>query len=142
MYREKVKISLPDEEYIDLLGTSIAVFSSNNGFVIENTLHTDSKLDWFKLIDLESGRLRSIISKTITVKSGSDEIENLFMEIVEMRNRIVHGFRITSEENEQVMATKLPEPKGGGQFVITKDYLRDFIQKNEKMSDLLYDYRG
>ena len=135
-------MSLPDEEYIELLGISMAVFSLNNGFIISNILHTDNKKDWYKLTDLESGRLRDIISKTITMKSESNEIENLFMEIVEMRNRIVHGFRITSKENEQVMATKLPESKGGGQFVITKDYLRNFIQKNQELSDLLYDYRG
>ena len=38
----------------------------------------------------------------------------------------------------------LEEPKKDGniQFEITKEYLLDFIKKNEELSDMLYKYRG
>lgn len=65
--------SLPSERYRLLLGTALSVFSSNNGFVIENILNTDLTYSWYELIDKESGRLIPIIATTITKKAG-DEI--------------------------------------------------------------------
>ena len=69
-------------------------------------------------------------------------IEDLFMEIVNMRNRIIHGFRVTSVKGEQVLATKTLRKDGNIQFEITEDYLMEFIKKNQRLSDLLYSYRG
>ncbi|HFI0056444.1 hypothetical protein HO446_08055 [Streptococcus suis] len=131
--------SLPSERYRLLLGTALSVFSSNNGFVIENILNTDLTYSWYELIDKESGRLIPIIATTITKKAG-DEIAILFSEIIEMRNRIIHGFRITSSNSEQVIATKCK--KSGVQFEITEEYLMTFIKLNEELSDRLHAYRG
>ncbi|HEM4136773.1 hypothetical protein HO542_01235 [Streptococcus suis] len=131
--------SLPSERYRLLLGTALSVFSSNNGFVIENILNTDLTYSWYELIDKESGRLIPIIATTITKKAG-DEIAILFSEIIEMRNRIIHGFRITSSNGEQVIATKCK--KSGVQFEITEEYLMTFIKLNEELSDRLHAYRG
>lgn len=75
-------------------------------------------------------------------KSGNKDIENLFLEIVEMRNRIIHGFRITSKEGEQILTTKERKENGHLQFEITPKYLMDFIEKNDRLSDLLHEYRG
>lgn len=61
--------------------------------------------------------------------------------IVEV-HRIVHGFGITSSNGEQILATKTRTNKGNEQFVITQDYLMDFIKKNKELSNLLYEYRG
>lgn len=131
--------SLPSERYRLLLGTALSVFSSNNGFVIENILYTDDSYSWYSLIDMESGRLKSVITKTITAKAG-EAIGEKFAELVEKRNRIIHGFRVTSPDDDQVMATKV---KGTGeQFYITEEYLTDFICENERLSDMLYEYRG
>lgn len=133
------RMSLPSENYRILLGTALSVFSSNNGFVIENILHTDDSYSWHELIDKESGCLSPIVAKTIS-ENSNEAIEEKFKEIVEMRNRIIHGFRVTSPENEQVMATKV---KGSGeQFYITEDYLMQFIKLNEELSDMLHEYRG
>lgn len=55
-----------------------------------------------------------------------------------MRNRIVHSFQCTYK-NEQILATKDKQNK---QFYITKEYLLDFIKKNEQLSDMLHDFRG
>ncbi len=66
----------------------------------------------------------------------------MFLEVVDMRNRIIHGFRITSKSGEQVLATKTRIKDGNIQFEITDEYLMDFIKKNEKLSDLLHQYRG
>ena len=132
--------ALPSKEYRELLGSAICVFNSNNAFVIENILHTNNDdFDWFSLIDKESGRLRVSIKATITEVAG-DEIEVLFAEIVEMRNRIIHSFQITYD-GEQILATKTKVADGNVQFKITEEYLRDFIKKNQLLSNLLYKYR-
>lgn len=141
MYENYTRQSLPTKEYRELLGSALCVFSSNNGFMIENIVKTDDSCDWYNLIDKESGKLKEYISKTISIKCGNKDIENLFLEIVNMRNRIIHGFRITSENGEQVLATKTRKQCGNIQFEITKEYLLDFIKKNEMLSDLLYTYR-
>lgn len=142
MYENYTNQSLPTKEYRELLGSALCVFSSNNGFIIENIIKTDASMNWYELIDKVSGTLRSIISDTISSKSGSTEIEELFMEIVRMRNRIIHGFRITSSSGEQVLATKTNKGYDNIQFEITEEYLMEFIKKNERLSSLLHDYRG
>lgn len=133
------RISLPTERYRLLLGTALFVFSSNNRFIIENILHTDGSYSWYTLIDKESGQLKPYIAKTITEKAGPDIAEK-FDEIVGMRNRIIHGFRVTSPNDKQILATK--ERGTGRQFYITEEYLLRFISLNNELSDMLYEYRG
>ena len=140
MYESYTRQALPSKEYRELLGSAICVFNSNNAFMIENILHTNNDdFDWFSLIDKESGKLRASIKATITAVAG-DEIEVLFAEIVEMRNRIIHSFQITYN-GEQILATKTKVADGNVQFKITEEYLRDFIKKNQLLSNLLYKYR-
>ena len=140
MYESYTRQALPSKEYRGRLGSAICVFNSNNAFVIENILHTNNDdFDWFSLIDKESGKLRASIKATITAVAG-DEIEVLFAEIVEMRNRIIHSFQITYN-GEQILATKTKVADGNVQFKITEEYLRDFIKKNQLLSNLLYKYR-
>ncbi|HRX14330.1 MAG TPA: selenium binding protein [Eubacteriales bacterium] len=142
MYENFTRQSLPTREYRELLGSALCVFNSNNGFIIENIINTNCSADWYELIDKESGLLKGAISKTITSKSGNNKIENLFSEIVDMRNRIIHSFRITSSSGEQMLATKTLIKDGNKQFEITEKYLLDFIKKNEKLCILLHDFRG
>lgn len=142
MYENYTRQSLPTKEYRELLGSALCVFSSNNGFIIENIIKTNHSFDWYELIDKESGYLRNMISETISNQCGNTDIEDLFVEIVNMRNRIIHGFRITSENGEQILATKTRKKDGNIQFEITEEYLMDFIKKNERLSDLLHQYRG
>ena len=127
MYEPYTRQSLPSKEYRELLGSALCVFSSNNGFIIENIIHTSNVYDWYNLIDLESGKLKKSIADTISRNTG---------------NRIIHGFRITSKQGEQILATKTRKKDGNIQFEITKEYLLDFIKKNEELSDMLYKYRG
>ena len=133
---------MPERHYRELLGSAICVFNSNNAFIIENILRNDDTgaYNWYNLIDLESGKLKSSIREIISSKFGN-EIENLFSQLIAMRNRIIHSFQI-SKDNQQLLATKEHQKNGGKQFVITEDYLLDFIKKNEKLSDLLYKIRG
>ena len=143
MYETYSKQSLPEKEYRELLGTALCVFSSNNGFLIENIIRTHASPDpWYDLNENTSGQLKKHLSNTISKKSGNKDIENLFLEIVEMRNQIIHGFRITSKEGEQILATKERKENGHLQFEITPKYLMDFIKKNDRLSDLLHEYRG
>lgn len=142
MYEPYTKQSLPSKEYRELLGSTICVFNSNNNFIIENILRSDvtSKYNWYDLIDSTSGQLTFPIKETIT-KESDGTIEQLFKEIVDQRNRILHSFQITENatDNEQILATK---NKSNEQFVITKEYLMDFIEKNDKLSTMLHKFRG
>ena len=126
MYEAYTKQSLPTKEYLELVGVALCVFNSNNAFMIENIIKTDDSYDWYDLMDKESGRLKNDISKTIS-QNSNDEICKLFSEIVEMRNRIIHSFRITSEDGEQILATKTLKRDGNILFPITKEYLKKFI---------------
>lgn len=137
--RSLARISLPKDEYVYLLGMAMSVFISNNGFIIENIINTDSAYSWYDLIDKESGRLKSDIAQTITKKAGP-EIAELFSDIVYRRNRIIHSFRCTSSKNEQILATK--DRRTDKQFNIEEEYLVEFIKLNDKLSDLLHEYRG
>ena len=141
MYENYTKQSLPTKEYRELLGSALCVFSSNNEFIIENIINTNSQYNWYDLIDKESGRLKNSIADTISRKTGNKEIEKLFSEIVDMRNRIIHGFMITSKQGEQILATKTRKKDGDFQFEISVEYIMDFIRKNDELSDMLHEYR-
>lgn len=140
MYENHTRQSLPTKEYRELLGSAICVFNSNNSFIIENILREDGgrNYSWYDLIDKTSGQLKVAINDTITTKAGS-EIAQIFSDLVDKRNRIIHSFQITNDDKEQILATK---DKQHNQFVITKEYLLDFIKGNEVLSDKLYTFRG
>ena len=140
MYENYTRQSLPTKEYRELLGSAICVFNSNNSFIIENILREDERRNysWYDLIDKTSGQLKAAINDTITTKAGS-EIAQIFSDLVDKRNRIIHSFQITNDDKEQILATK---DKQHNQFVITKEYLLDFIKGNEVLSDKLYTFRG
>ncbi len=140
MYESYSRQALPSKNYRELLGAAICVFNSNNSFVIENILRNDAKsrYDWWTLIDMTSGDLSLPIKKTIT-KASNTQIATLFGDLINKRNRIVHSFQITDCDNEQRLATK---DKRHHQFVITEDYLLEFIRGNEKLSTMLHEFRG
>jgi hypothetical protein len=142
MYENYTRQALPSKRYRELLGSALCVFNSNNAFVIENILRSDdnSQYDWYGLMDFESGRLATPIKNTITQKAG-EAVANLFDELVIMRNRIIHSFQITSND-EQVLATKTRVKDGNHQFIITETYLLNFIKKNEDLSAALHHFRG
>lgn len=131
--------ALPEKEYRALLGSAICVFNANNAFVIENILNHDEKkkYQWQELIDYTSGRLKDPIKETIVEKT-SINVYSLFSNIVDMRNRIIHSFQVT-QDDRQILATK---DKEGKQFVITEQYLYDFIEMNEYFSRILHEVRG
>ena len=149
MYESYTRQALPSKKYRELIGTAICVFNSNNSFVIENILRVDQtgQYRWHKLIDKVSGRLSSDgdIEKTITAKSD-ETIAKLFIEIVDIRNRIVHSFQITApagmtdDPDNQMLATK--HKNLGKQEFITEEYLLNFIKMNEELSTKLHKFRG
>lgn len=77
----------------------------------------------------------------IATKCGR-EVEDLFVELVERRNRIIHNYRITNSSNQQVLATKTLIKDGNEQFEITEEYLMEFIKLNDKLSEMLHSIRG
>ncbi len=143
MYENYTRQALPEKHYRELLGTALCVFNSNNAFIIETILRLDisGKYDWYHLTDLESGKLKPSVHNVIATKCGS-EVEDLFAELVERRNRIIHSYRITNSSNQQVLATKTLIKDGNTQFEITEDYLLEFIKLNDKLSSMLHNLRG
>ena len=143
MYESYTRQSLPTKQYRELLGSAICVFNSNNAFIIENILRCDDldKYDWHHLIDLEAGHLKGRVHEVITSRCG-DTIETLFSKIIQMRNRIIHSYRITNASGEQILATKERVKDGNRQFEITEEYLLNFIAFNQELSDLLHNLRG
>ena len=141
MYENYTHQSLPSKQYRELLGSAICVFNSNNAFIIETILRLDIQkiYDWFHLTDLESGRLKPSIQNVISTKCGPD-IEKLFEEIINRRNRIIHSYQITNKNGEQALATKVYHKKD--QFEITEEYLLEFIELNDKLSRMLHNLRG
>lgn len=139
VYTELTRQSIPTEEYRLLLGTALCAFSSNNGFIIENLLRSDDSLSWYELTDKTSGDLDDIIGNAIPGEDGERILEK-FKTLVEQRNRIIHGFRCTSPDGEQILATK--ERGTHRQFYITEEYLKDFIRENDELSTMLHKYRG
>ena len=138
MYESYTRQALPSKEYREILGAALCVFVSNNQFIIENILNIDPLNSWYKLIDKTSGELRKDVKNTISEIANKD-IEILFEEIVNKRNRIIHSFQYTTCNNEQELATK---DKNNKQFHIDNKYLLNFIKLNEKLSDKLHELRG
>ena len=137
MYEEYSRQALPPKKYRELLGSAICVFNSNNQFIIENILRIDNNYNWYKLIDKTSGELSEPIKETIT-KYSDTKITLLFSELISKRNRIIHSFQIT-ENNEQILKTK---NKKHEQFNITEKYLLEFIKDNELLSSELHKFRS
>ena len=144
MYENYTRQALPNADYRGLLGSAISVFNSNNAFIIENILRISGEQhNWWELIDRTSGHILHKVMKEQYGDVIPEDIIHLFSELVEQRDRIIHSFQITAPEpnptQEQVLATKV---KGSGeQFIITRDYLLEFIRKNGQLSDLLYELR-
>lgn len=138
MYEDYSRQALPPKRYRELLGSALCVFNSNNQFVIENILREDSaNYNWYDLTDKTSGQLKNVIGETITKKSDGN-ISSSFSSLVSKRNRIIHSFQITYE-NEQILSTKDKQHK---QFIITEEYLLEFIRENEELSSMLHKFRG
>jgi|SRR5690606_12201862 len=138
MYEQYSRQVLPSKYYRELLGSAISVFNSNNQFVIENILRIDNlNFNWYDLIDKTSGQLNDPIKNTIT-ENSNDEIAVIFKNLVDKRNRIIHSFQITHQE-KQILATK---DRNQNQFIITEEYLLDFIKENELLSSKLHELRG
>jgi len=135
MYEEYSRQALPTKQYRELLGSAISVFNSNNQFVIENILNIDNaNFNWYDLIDRTSGRLNEPIKNTITANSNND-IAEIFKNLINKRNRIIHSFQIT-ENNEQILRTKT---KNNEQFTISETYLLEFVKDNENLSSMLHE---
>lgn len=138
MYEKYSRQALPSKMYRELLGSAICVFNSNNQFIIENILRIESSnYNWYELIDKTSGQLSEPIKETIT-KNSDAKIASLFFSIIGKRNRIIHSFQVT-ENNDQLLRTKTKDNK---QFTITESYLLEFIKDNENLSSMLHSFRG
>ena len=142
MYENYTRQSLPERDYRELLGTALCVFNANNQFIIENILKiSGDQHNWWELMDKTSG---SILHKVMIEQYGDIVPENiieLFNILVKKRDRIVHSFQTTysMDTGEQILATK--DPKTDEQFIITREYMMDFIKENDKLNDMLYKLR-
>ena len=134
MYENYTKQSLPTKEYRELLGTAICVFNGNTTFIVEILRYINPKLSWYTLTDKTSGKLQNDIDKYIN--KYDKDISILYENLTKQRNRIVHSFRITSKDSQQILGTKTQEPENT-QFEISEEYMYAFIKENDKLSDKL-----
>lgn len=142
MYENYTRQSLPERDYRELLGTALCVFNANNQFIIENILKiSGDQHNWWELMDKTSG---SILHKVMIEQYGDIVPENiieLFNILVKKRDRIVHSFQTTysMDTKEQILATK--DPKTDEQFIITREYMMNFIKENDKLNEMLHELR-
>lgn len=141
MYYPYTRQALPNEEYLKILGMAICAFNSNNAFIIENILYgIPPKYNWYKLINKTSGNLTPLVKEKI-VNNSTESIAELFSDIVKKRNRIIHSFLITESGTKEQILQTLDKDNGNIQYPISISYLKNFLKDNEKLSDLLYEYR-
>ncbi|QDR73634.1 selenium binding protein (plasmid) [Limosilactobacillus reuteri] len=145
MYENYTRQALPDKNYRELLGTAICAFNANNAFMIENLLSISDRKTWWDLIDEKSGTIGDLASNCRDYRDiVPEELKQLFQDIVKRRNRIIHSYQITSNTESQdldgqILATK--DNKTNVQFIITEEYLKEFINDNAVLSDKLYNLR-
>lgn len=137
MYESYTRQALPTKDYRELLGSAICVFNSNTSFIIENLRHKNNLLSWYELLDKQGNKLQKEIEKEL--RDIAPNICDKYKELTSKRNRIVHSFQITYE-NEQILSTKTYSPENI-QFHIDRNYLLNFIKENEKLSTMLYELR-
>ena len=142
MYEKYTRQALPDRHYRELLGSALCVFNSNSAFMIENVLREDitDKYTWYELIDLEAGKIKQKAMEILGCLDNGKQIVNRYSEIVDMRNRIIHSYQITYDD-QQLLCTKTKAKDGNRQFIISEEYLMEFIQKNEVLASLLHALR-
>ena len=129
---DKTKGILPKDDYTYLLGASLFVFEGINAFVVENLGYTGltEECDWYHLIDTAQRKYVCFIKKYIDSKLGTD-IAGRFDQLLDERNRIVHGFPVTNN-CEQVLDTKTKHRKNDlansdKQHIITREEMQQFI---------------
>lgn len=134
--------STSDEEFLYLLGTCQWVFNSNFGFIIEmidKEHHNNSDERWTTLIELTAGRLLNYKDKIITILGK--EIYDLFDELVDKRNSIIHSMPTGEKVDNYVIPIYRNDSKHK-YIKIDKSFLIDFIKKNERLSTLIHEFRG
>lgn len=101
--------------------------------------HNNSDERWIDLIELTAGWLLNYKDKIITILG--EEIYNLFSELVDKRNSIIHSIPTGEKVDNYVIPVYRNDSKH--KYVrINKKYLIDFIKKNEKLSSLIHSFRG
>ncbi|MCL2555527.1 MAG: selenium binding protein [Firmicutes bacterium] len=144
----KTRIPLPEnDEYLKLLGVALYMFNYNNSSIIEAILSNDTNgnHNWYDLIDVTSGKMRQPAEKAIIQNANSKELAKQILtmheELIRMRNRIIHSYPtgVSDEYSSGLLYTK---DKEHNQYVVGKEYLEDFIKKNDEFAELLSKFRG
>ncbi len=135
------RFALPEEDYLTLLGEAVYVFNSNVSFFVENLLHAGAP-DWYELADMMTGQLKDEGKKWL-VNEKDKRVLELLCELGNERNRIIHSFPVT-HDGRQELRTKTKakdEEHPNYQYQIDRELLRSFIDRNQELSDELYECR-
>lgn len=129
---------LPRDDYTYLLGASLFVFDRINAFVVENLGYTGltGEYDWYHLIDARQLSYVKLIREHIDQELNTN-IADQFDQLLNERNRIVHGLPVTigkkeDDNREQVMDTKTKHndknpANRNKQHIITREEMQKFI---------------
>lgn len=135
------RFALPEEDYLTLLGEAVYVFNSNVSFFVKNLLHAGAP-DWYELADMMAGQLKDEGKKWL-VNEKDKRVLELLCELGNERNRIIHSFPVT-HDGRQELRTKTKakdEEQPNYQYQIDRELLRSFIDRNQELSDELYECR-
>lgn len=135
------RFALPEEDYLTLLGEAVYVFNSNVSFFVENLLHAGAP-DWYELADMMTGQLKDEGRKWL-VNEKDKRVLELLCELGNERNRIIHSFPVT-HDGRQEFRTKTKakdEEQPNYQYQIDRELLHSFIDRNQELSDELYECR-
>ena len=135
------RFALPEEDYLTLLGEAVYVFNSNVSFFVENLLHAGAP-DWYELADMMTGQLKDEGRKWL-VNEKDKRVLELLCELGNERNRIIHSFPVT-HDGRQELRTKTKakdEEQPNYQYQTDRELLHSFIDRNQELSDELYECR-
>lgn len=131
--------SLPKRKSRELVGTAICVINQNNSLIIEIYMKANNikQNEWYHFMKCTSGELKKEVKWFFEKDEEGKEIIQEFEKLVDMRNRIVHCFQYTGNE-EQKLRTVTRDKK---QYDIDDDYLLNFIKLNNELNEKLSNYR-
>ena len=149
--RKLTRLALPtDDTYLYRLGVALYGFASINSFMTEIICHIDKSQNRTSILEYEtSGTILSIFKKVlkkIKVNEKYPEIHdiilqtaNVFENLNEQRNDIIHPYPITNDKKEQILHRR--KDKEGKYFEVNNAFLDQFISKLDNVSNSLYEIR-
>ncbi|WP_270517189.1 hypothetical protein [Lactococcus petauri] len=147
--KKSTRLAMPeDDTYIFRLGVALYGFSSINSFMTEILCYIDSGQKSNEVLSNDtSGRILDKFRKSrVLIPKNNREVRNIMLETANKfeklnteRTDIVHAYPITGSQEQQILHRR--KDTKNKYFEVTNEFLDDFIQRLEEVSDGLYAIR-